>query len=383
MNSNDEPDAAKTVSATDTPGVRGPAAARGGAAVSPNGAGVDDTAAPAGADVDRARADANDVTAADPATPDAADIGVDHAVASDTAGAANAPEAPAPAARTADTAHAVGVGADSAAPAAPVGTAVANGADPVDADSAGAGTAGPDAAGLGVDHASDTGSEANAPGTVAPATADTANAPAPAGTAPGVAGLGVGRVGATTGTPDTAGTAPAPGDVGDSVPARRLFWSTLGVALVLLLVDQASKWWAVGALGDSESIDVVGDVIRFWLVYNPGAAFSMGTGVTWVFTIFAGVAVVAIAWYAWRVRSTPWAYALGLLLGGATSHFGDRLFREPGFARGHVVDFIDYAGFFVGNVADIGIFAGAVTIVVLSFKGIEAVDRDPVDNPAD
>ncbi|AQU71041.1 signal peptidase II [Streptomyces niveus] len=162
-----------------------------------------------------------------------------------------------------------------------------------------------------------------------------------------------------------------------------MFWSTLGVALVLLLVDQASKWWAVGALGDSESIDVVGDVIRFWLVYNPGAAFSMGTGVTWVFTIFAGVAVVAIAWYAWRVRSTPWAYALGLLLGGATSHFGDRLFREPGFARGHVVDFIDYAGFFVGNVADIGIFAGAVTIVVLSFKGIEAVDRDPVDNPAD
>ncbi|MFB8352330.1 signal peptidase II [Streptomyces niveus] len=178
----------------------------------------------------------------------------------------------------------------------------------------------------------------------------------------------------TTATPDPAGTA---------VPGRRLFWSTLGVALVLLLVDQASKWWAVGALGDSESIDVVGDVIRFWLVYNPGAAFSMGTGVTWVFTIFAGVAVVAIAWYAWRVRSTPWAYALGLLLGGATSHFGDRLFREPGFARGHVVDFIDYAGFFVGNVADIGIFAGAVTIVVLSFRGIEAVDRDPVDNPSD
>ncbi|TXL87384.1 signal peptidase II [Streptomyces sp. IB2014 016-6] len=161
-----------------------------------------------------------------------------------------------------------------------------------------------------------------------------------------------------------------------------MFWSTLGIGLVLLLVDQASKWWAVGALGDSESIDVVGDVIRFWLVYNPGAAFSMGTGVTWVFTIFAGVAVVAIAWYAWRVRSTPWAYALGLLLGGATSHFGDRLFREPGFARGHVVDFIDYAGFFVGNVADIGIFTGAVTIVVLSFRGIEAVDRDPVDNPA-
>ncbi|MEU0952165.1 signal peptidase II [Streptomyces niveus] len=387
MNSNDEPDAAKTLPAKDTPGVRGPAATRGGSPGAAGATGVGDTSTSADADVHAARPDANDGTAAvadhavasetagatgagsvsgatgpdrldetaapaGPAAtanapapadvdgvagtgaPDAADIGVDHAIATSGKGSAtNAPEAPAPAARTANTSHAVGAGADTAASAAPVGTAVVNGADPVDADSAGAGTAGPDVADVGVD-----------------------------------------PVGAATATPDPAGTA---------VPGRRLFWSTLGVALVLLLVDQASKWWAVGALGDSESIDVVGDVIRFWLVYNPGAAFSMGTGVTWVFTIFAGVAVVAIAWYAWRVRSTPWAYALGLLLGGATSHFGDRLFREPGFARGHVVDFIDYAGFFVGNVADIGIFAGAVTIVVLSFRGIEAVDRDPVDNSAD
>ncbi|MFI6694412.1 signal peptidase II [Streptomyces sp. NPDC050433] len=169
---------------------------------------------------------------------------------------------------------------------------------------------------------------------------------------------------------------PEAADTDTPAPTRRLFWSALGVALGLLIVDQGTKWWAVTALGDSESIPVIGDFIRFWLVYNPGAAFSMGTGVTWIFTVFAGLAVVAIAWYAWRVRSAPWTYALGLLLGGATSHFGDRLLREPGFGRGHVVDFIDYSGFFVGNVADIGIFAGAVTIVVLSFMGVEAT-QDP------
>ncbi|MEV8400689.1 signal peptidase II [Streptomyces niveus] len=183
------------------------------------------------------------------------------------------------------------------------------------------------------------------------------------GAAAGGAAVADGAVGPAA---DDALVAPAPG------PARRLFWSALGVALGLLVVDQGTKWWAVDALADSESIPVFGDFIRFWLVYNPGAAFSMGTGVTWIFTVFAGIAVVAIAWYAWRVRSTPWSYALGLLLGGATSHFGDRLFREPAFGRGHVVDFIDYSGFFVGNVADIGIFAGAVSIVVLSFRGIEA-----------
>ncbi|GGK13986.1 hypothetical protein GCM10011583_52500 [Streptomyces camponoticapitis] len=179
------------------------------------------------------------------------------------------------------------------------------------------------------------------------------------------------------GRTDGAGT-PAPA----AATTRRLFWSALAVALALLLVDQGTKWWAVSALGDSETIPVIGDTIRFLLVYNPGAAFSMGTGVTWIFTVFAGAAVVAIGWYAWRVRSVPWTYALGLLLGGATSHFGDRLFRDPAFGRGHVVDFIDYAGFFVGNVADIGIFAGAVTIVVLSFKGIEAVDPARPTEPA-
>ncbi|MFD6990376.1 signal peptidase II [Streptomyces sp. NPDC059943] len=331
------------MSATDTPGAPGPAAAPGGAANAADGArttaagaaAVDDTGAPAG-------------------------VGRDRAIGSP--GAANAPEAPTPAGTADPTAPGTdSAGAGTATSADPAGTADANGPDLVSAEGVAAGTDAPDAADVGVHHAtavgsSDTGSATNAPGAVGAESA----------------------VG-----PDTSDTAPAPGAGAPAAPTRRLFWSTLGVAVVLLLVDQASKWWAVGALGDSESIDVVGDVIRFWLVYNPGAAFSMGTGVTWVFTIFAGVAVVAIAWYAWRVRSTPWAYALGLLLGGATSHFGDRLFREPGFARGHVVDFIDYAGFFVGNVADIGIFAGAVSIVVLSFKGIEAVDRDTVDNPAD
>lgn len=224
----------------------------------------------------------------------------------------------------------------------------------------------------------------NAPEAVGGAAASASTAAEAGSTTAGVrdvsGAVGATRAGVAASAPeevragDSERVATPAGTADATTPTRRLFWSTLGVAVVLLLGDQVSKWWAVDALGDSRSIDVIGDFIRFWLVYNPGAAFSLGTGVTWIFTVFAGVAVVAIAWYAWRVRSAPWAYALGLLLGGATSHFGDRLFREPSFGRGHVVDFIDYGGFFVGNVADIGIFAGAVTIVVLSFKGIEAVD---------
>jgi signal peptidase II len=150
---------------------------------------------------------------------------------------------------------------------------------------------------------------------------------------------------------------------------RRLFWAVVLIAVVVILLDQGSKWWAESALGNGEVVPFIGDVIRFVLVYNPGAAFSIGTEYTWIFAILTGVAVVLIAWYARRVTSVGWMVALGLLLGGATTHLGDRLFRDPGFGRGHVVDFIAYADFFIGNVADIAIFVGAAMLVVLTLMG--------------
>jgi signal peptidase II len=163
---------------------------------------------------------------------------------------------------------------------------------------------------------------------------------------------------------------------------HRLYWLVLGLAVFVILADQLSKWWAESNLGNGEVIPVIGDFIQFWLVYNPGAAFSIGEEFTWVLAIVAAVAVVAIAWYAWRVRSRGWAVALGLLLGGATTHLGDRLFRQPGFGRGHVVDFIDYFGWFVGNIADIALVGGAIMIVVLSILGLRVGGDDPVDKSA-
>jgi signal peptidase II len=167
---------------------------------------------------------------------------------------------------------------------------------------------------------------------------------------------------------------PAPVDR-PSLRSHALYWLVLALAVFVVLADQSSKWWAETALGDGERIPVLGELLSFWLVYNPGAAFSIGEEFTLVLAIVAGVAVVGIAWYSWRVRSRAWAVALGLVLGGATTHLGDRLFRQPGFGRGHVVDFIDYAGFFVGNVADIALVGGAVMIVVLSLVGLRAGDK--------
>lgn len=152
--------------------------------------------------------------------------------------------------------------------------------------------------------------------------------------------------------------------------SHRLFWVTIIVGAVVVLVDQLTKWWALVHLKDGNSINVIGDLITFRLVFNPGAAFSTGTGFTWVFTIVSGAAAIVIACVAWRVLSRRWAVGLGLVFGGATTHFGDRLFRAPGFGRGYVVDFIDYKYLFIGNVADIAIVGGVIFVVILMIAGV-------------
>ena len=154
-------------------------------------------------------------------------------------------------------------------------------------------------------------------------------------------------------------------------PSHRLYAVTIGLALLVILLDQASKFWAEATLTVGESTPIIGDLLRFQLIYNPGAAFSIGVGFTWIFTIIAAVAVVALAIFAWRVTSPAWAILLGLLLGGATTHLGDRLFREPSFAQGHVVDFIGYGNLFIGNVADIVIVGCGVFGVILMARGVK------------
>lgn len=161
------------------------------------------------------------------------------------------------------------------------------------------------------------------------------------------------------------GLAAAVGDTGamtDDAPAvpKRLYWFILVLAVVVILADQGTKIWAEAALGDGQFVPVLGDVLGLVLVYNTGAAFSLGAGYTWVLAVLAGLAAVLIGWYGWRVRSWPWAIAFGLVLGGAITHFGDRVFR------GKVVDFIAYWDWFVGNVADIAIVGGAVLAAVLA-----------------
>jgi signal peptidase II len=153
--------------------------------------------------------------------------------------------------------------------------------------------------------------------------------------------------------------------------SRRLAALAVALTAVVLAADQLTKWWATSSLVEGgEPVRLVGDLLSFRLIFNPGAALSIGNGMTGVLTVVVVAVVVVIVRQMRRIGSRGWAVALGMLLGGALGNLVDRLAREPGFGRGHVVDFIDYAGFFVGNVADIAIVAAAALIVLLSLRGI-------------
>jgi len=114
----------------------------------------------------------------------------------------------------------------------------------------------------------------------------------------------------------------------------------------------------------------VGSLLQLHLTNNPGAAFSIATNATWLLTIIAAVVIVATIFFARRLRSKPWACALGLLIGGALGNLTDRFVRAPGGGRGHVVDFLELPHWPIFNVADCCVVTAACLIALLAFLGI-------------
>ncbi|MBO3128930.1 signal peptidase II [Dermatophilus congolensis] len=143
------------------------------------------------------------------------------------------------------------------------------------------------------------------------------------------------------------------------------------IGSVVFVLDQWSKSVALRTLAEGP-VAVIGDWVRFRLVFNPGAAFSVGESITPVFTVFQAVVGLGVFVAAWRLRSMWWAVTLGLVFGGATGNLFDRLWRPPSFGYGHVVDFISVGSFPVFNVADSAITVAAVMIFVAAVAGWEA-----------
>ena len=159
----------------------------------------------------------------------------------------------------------------------------------------------------------------------------------------------------------------------------------LAVAVFVLAADAISKAIVVATMPHHTPIRLLGGLLTITLTRNGGAAFSIGTSMTIVFTAIALGVIVYILRAARNLRSIGWAITLGLLLGGATGNLLDRIFRAPGPFQGHVVDWIELPHWPVFNLADSSIVCAGVLVVLLALRGIRldgtraAGEADPPD----
>ena len=135
-------------------------------------------------------------------------------------------------------------------------------------------------------------------------------------------------------------------------------------ALLVVVVDQLSKHWALNALDNDHVIHVVGS-LQFNLGFNTGMAFSQGEGIGPIIGV-VGLVVVAFLLIGLRRDTVSGSIAVGLVAGGAAGNIVDRLFRGDGWFHGAVVDFIDLQWWPIFNVADMAIVCGAIALVIAS-----------------
>ncbi|MFD3399171.1 signal peptidase II [Kribbella sp. NPDC058693] len=165
----------------------------------------------------------------------------------------------------------------------------------------------------------------------------------------------------------SAGSPPSP-------PSTRSWkWIGLfgGVGLLILLLDQITKALALAHLTPGEPVNVIGSLLKFNLIRNPGAAFSLGTGYTPYISAVQITVAIGVVYLSRRLGSAGWAVAFGLLFGGAVGNIIDRIFREPSAFHGHVVDFLQTPHWAIFNVADMAVTSAAILLVIQTLRGVK------------
>jgi signal peptidase II len=151
-------------------------------------------------------------------------------------------------------------------------------------------------------------------------------------------------------------------------------WRSLYLtAWVVWLIDLGTKVWAVEVLSSRANVKVIGSFLQLTFVQNSGAAFGIGAGSTIIFTYFALAVLIFITRYALQITSKGWALVCGLVLGGILGNLTDRIFREPSFLQGHVIDWIQIPNWPVFNIADSAIVIAAVVAIILTIRNISPI----------
>ncbi len=142
------------------------------------------------------------------------------------------------------------------------------------------------------------------------------------------------------------------------------------VAVVVYAIDRATKYLVTTNLTPGRTVDFIGNVVQLHYVENSGAAFSLGSGTTWLFALIAAAVAIFIVIFARRIRSVAWSVLFGMLLGGTLGNLTDRLTRGDSFGQGHVIDFVQVIYFpAIFNIADSAIVASMGLFIILTLRG--------------
>lgn len=156
---------------------------------------------------------------------------------------------------------------------------------------------------------------------------------------------------------------------------RHLFWRGVGIAILVLALDQATKWLILDDVMSPPRVIALTSFFNLVLVWNRGVSFGLfpaeGALGPWIWIAFATLVTIVLLVLLWRTGSALTAFAYGMVAGGAAGNAIDR-------ARfGAVVDFLDFHA--LGwhwpafNVADSGITIGVAILLLLSlFQKTEA-----------
>ena len=131
------------------------------------------------------------------------------------------------------------------------------------------------------------------------------------------------------------------------------------IAIIWLVLDQASKYYVMNHFALGESLPVIQNVFHLTYIINRGAAFGMLTNQRWFFLAVAFVLIIVYGFYRKRVNNGPVSLRVGtaLLIAGAIGNGIDR------YVLHGVVDFFDFRIWPIFNIADIGICVGVVCVI--------------------
>ena len=151
-------------------------------------------------------------------------------------------------------------------------------------------------------------------------------------------------------------------------------WRTLlSVAWLVWILDLATKAWAVSQLANREPVKILGSFFQLTFIRNSGAAFSFASNATLFLSLFGIIVALGVIYFAPKITSKGWSVVLGLVLGGVLGNLMDRIFREPSFLRGHVIDWMQLPNWPVFNIADSAIVVAAGLAMILTARNISPI----------